>query len=91
MNAGTFLSGVFCGLGIAGIIGTIAARIREARTRAAHQGRPLDNFPDSAQPKLTPVGIVSDSRAAQWEMVVWWLVLIGFISLLLYGAYVFLF
>lgn len=89
MEDGTFCAGALLGFIMAGIIGLILDRIREARGRAGAQERTLDRFPAAVQPTLTPAGIVRASWEARWAVVAWTLVLIIVVALSFLGAYYF--
>jgi hypothetical protein len=84
---GTFCAGTLLGFVVAGIIGLILDRIREARGRARAQDRPLDTFPDATQPNLTPAGIVRTSQEAQFTLIALILILIIFLGLVFVGVY----
>jgi heme/copper-type cytochrome/quinol oxidase subunit 2 len=57
--------------------------------KIGHKDRPLDKFPDSAHPTMTPAGIVRTSQEAQFTVIAWTLVLIIFLGLVLVGVYFF--
>jgi len=59
-----------------GIICFILGRIREAMKKMGDRNRPLDTFPDAAQPRLTPAGIVRKSTLAMFSCVFWIIILV---------------
>lgn len=66
-----FYCGAAYGFLVAGILGIIFSNIRQARTRLGAQNRPLDTFPDSIQPNITPARIVRNSRMAIFSCIFW--------------------
>jgi hypothetical protein len=78
---------VLIGFLLAGLLGIILVRIREARARIERQNWSLDRFPDSAQPNMTSAGVVHTSQMAMVSVVFWSLLLIIIIGLLAYGAF----
>jgi hypothetical protein len=87
MEKTSFLTGSICGFVAGGMIGWILFQIREARVKAGHQERSLDKFPDSAQPNMTPIGIVTSSQQASVSVVLWALLLLLLIGGLCVASY----
>jgi hypothetical protein len=86
----SFLTGSICGFVAGGMIGWILFQIREARVKAGHKDRSLDKFPDSAQPSMTPIGIVSSSQQAAVNVALWTLVLLLLVGAFLVAIFLFL-
>jgi hypothetical protein len=87
MQDGTFCAGAVLGFLVAGVVSFIFVQIRDARMKIGHKDRPLDKFPDSAHPAMTPAGLVRTSHEAQFTVIAWSLVLIIFVGLVLVGVY----
>ena len=75
----TFLGGGVCGFVYAGIIGWILFRMREAQLKMGHRDRPLDKFPDSAHPDLTPSKLMATSRRAHITYILLIILLVIFV------------
>lgn len=84
-----FCCGFLYGFIAAGIIASILAQMREARTKMGHKDRALDNFPDSVQPSMTSQGVVNTSRQAMFRYFIWSIALI-FIVLVVAGGVLYL-
>ena len=69
------IKGVIIGFLFAGFVGFTLGRIREARVRFRQRSQPLDSFPDSLQPRLTPIRIVRRSCLAVFSCLFWLAVL----------------
>lgn len=82
----SFCCGIVYGFIAGGIIGLTFHQIREARTKMGLKNRPLDNFPDAAQPKLTSSGVVSTSQQATARYVMWMFFLIVFVMAVIAGV-----
>jgi hypothetical protein len=80
MDKGSCLVGAICGFVFAGVAAVILSGYWEAQTKMGLRNRTLDNFPASAQPKLTPSGIVDTSVQARVRAILW---VIAFILLVL--------
>lgn len=78
----TYISGFVHGFFAAVVIGYIVGRMSKASSTIKQRSKPLDTFPDAAQPKLTPAGIVWKSTLAMFTWFFWLLVLIGTIVLI---------
>jgi hypothetical protein len=84
-NSG-FCGGALYGLLVTAVIAKILNELRVARTQMGRRNQTLDNFPASAQAKLTASGIVSDSQAAGFKYVVLLLALLLVVALSAAGA-----
>ncbi len=84
-----FCVGATYGLFIAILFGGISRQIRDNRTKMKAQYRPLDTFPDAAQPNLTPKGIV---RSSLWGTLgcIFWIGVFGGALFVVYALTVFL-
>lgn len=80
----TFVCGLMYGFFAAGIIGFILNQIRSASREMGASHRPLDTFPDSAQPNLTASKIYWKSFFASISCVIWVIILI-IVGYLLYS------
>ena len=63
----------------AGIIGFLFNRIRVANASFGQRNRPLDTFPDAAQPGLSSARIVRRSFGGLLSCIFWLMILVGFI------------
>jgi hypothetical protein len=82
----SFCCGTMYGLIVGGIIGLTLHQIREARTKMGLKNRPLDNFPDAAQPQMTSSGVVNTSQQATVRYVMWTFFLIVFVVAVIAGV-----
>jgi hypothetical protein len=71
MGQEIFNYGLRYGLVCAFVFGFTLRRIRDSRTAMGARNRPLDTFPDAAQPGSTPITIVRNSRRAAVFFVFW--------------------
>ena len=71
MGQGIFNFGWQYGLVWAFVFGFTLRRIGDARRARGARNRPLNTFPDAAQPGLTPHNIVRGSRLATVAFVFW--------------------
>jgi hypothetical protein len=90
MDKGSCLVGAICGFVFAGIGAVILSKLWEARTKMGLRDRTLDNFPASAQPKLTPSGIVDTSGQAGASAFLWTIAFILLVMLAMGVAYLLL-
>ncbi len=79
-----FNCGIMFGIISAGILGIIFSKIRETRTKMGARNRPLDTFPDAAQPKLTAAKIVGGSIFSMFSCAFWWIVLLVMLYILVH-------
>jgi hypothetical protein len=61
--------------------------MREARVKMGNRDRALDKFPDSAQPSLTPGGLVRSADQATFKYILLVLALVVFGVLFPFGVY----
>jgi hypothetical protein len=66
-----FCRGFAIGFLAAGIIGFILVQIRANRAKMGMMYKPLDTFPDAAQPHLTPIGIVRKGSCSCFYFLFW--------------------
>ena len=71
MGQGIFDYGWQYGLVWAFVFGFTLRRIRDARAAMGARNRPLDTFPDAAQPRSTPINIVRNSRRGVVFFIFW--------------------
>ena len=87
IRTGSFCFGVLYGFISAGVIGLIANQIRIARVERGRQNLALDRLPDAVHPNMTSARIVRFSNQAAIRLVVWSIVLVGFIGLSAAGLF----
>jgi len=83
----SFCCGLVYGFIAAGIIATVLGHIREARVKMGLKNRPLNNFPDAAQPGMTSSGVVNTSQQAMFRYVMWTIALIVIVVVVVGGAF----
>ena len=83
----SFCSGTAYGLIVGLVVGLIGRKIKESQVKMGLKNRALDNFPDSAQPKMTSSGVVSDSNRAGVNLVLWSIAMLIVVGLAAAGAY----
>jgi len=81
----TYISGFIQGVIAALIIGFVLRRMSKASSTMKQRNKPLDTFPDAAQPKLTPAGIVWKSTLAMLQWFFWLIILLVFIAAMLWS------
>lgn len=86
MEENNFLVGGLCGFIAAGCLGVILTQMRVARTKMGLKDKAMDNFPDAAQPKLTPSSVVNTSHQAGLELMFWFVILIILIGVMVAGV-----
>ncbi len=84
MLENNFYCGLAYGLTAAGILGFILRRIREARTKMGKSKKPLNTFPASEQPNLTPGKIVRSSIFSTVGCFFWAIIFILVVAMLAY-------
>jgi hypothetical protein len=87
IGGNSFCCGALYGFIAAGIIALILTQMREARGRLGHKDRPLDKFPDSAHPNMTPLGLVKTSRQALTDIIMWSFLLSLIVGIVIAGLY----
>jgi hypothetical protein len=87
ISGNSFCCGTLYGFVVAGIIALVLNQLFEAKVKLGHKDRALDKFPDSAQPGMTPLGLVNTSRRALIDIILWSFLLIILGGLALAGLY----
>lgn len=88
---GKFICGAIYGFIAAGILGYILGNIRSSRTQYNAQYRPLDTYPDAAQPNLNAARIVAGSWRGFFGCIFWSVILVLVIVALYKGIGIFYF
>ena len=82
------IRGIFYGVVFTVFIGFVRDQMKKARGTIEKRNKPLDTFPDAAQPHLTPAKIVRESIWARIKWFLWLLLLIfvcGIFAIFLQG------
>jgi len=87
LGGSNFCCGTLYGFIAAGMIASVLVQIRDARFKLDHKDRPLDKFPDSAHPNMTPSGLVKTSRQALIDIIMWSFLLILLVGMVVAGLY----